>query len=375
MKEVQAWQLGQTSAWYETRGQGAGTISTGKGDLGGVSYGEFQLSSTSGTLREYLDQSKYKADFKGLSAATPAFDQKWEELAKEEDFGRDQYDYIKRTHYDRQVEALKQRGLNLTGRGPAVQDALWSTAVQTGGRTVSIFEEGLKEKFGNHYSLPSLADKDIVEAVQDYKYNHTETLFRHSKAQWHGLKERALQEKADLVQLAETGVAVDAVARTRQRAAGAHHHHHHHGDLRIGAHGKAVYDLQIKLGQLGYTDGYGKPLHADKDFGPSTKGAVEAFQRTHELKPDGIAGTETLRVLAAHTQPLSRAERRPSHHGCACLDDPQHPDHAFYLQTRTLVHQLDREHGRMSDQHSDNLASALTVAARASGLSGSTQSR
>ncbi|UPG89707.1 zeta toxin family protein [Luteibacter aegosomaticola] len=52
----------------------------------------------------------------------------------------------------------------------------------------------------------------------------------------------------------------------------------------------------------------------------------------------------------------------------ARLDDPNHPDHAFYLQTREKVHQLDRSMGRTPDQHSDQVASALTVQARADGL-------
>jgi hypothetical protein len=51
------WHLGQTSAQYESGAGGVGTISTGKDDKGGVSHGAYQLSSASGTLQEYLDQS------------------------------------------------------------------------------------------------------------------------------------------------------------------------------------------------------------------------------------------------------------------------------------------------------------------------------
>ena len=50
------------------------------------------------------------------------------------------------------------------------------------------------------------------------------------------------------------------------------------------------------------------------------------------------------------------------------LDDPGHPDHAFYGQVREKVQQLDRELGRTPDQHTDQIASALTVQARADGL-------
>jgi hypothetical protein len=50
------------------------------------------------------------------------------------------------------------------------------------------------------------------------------------------------------------------------------------------------------------------------------------------------------------------------------LDDPNHPDHSFFKQARKHVYRLDRELGRTPDQRSDNLASALTVQARADGL-------
>lgn len=50
------------------------------------------------------------------------------------------------------------------------------------------------------------------------------------------------------------------------------------------------------------------------------------------------------------------------------LDHPDHPDHAMFKQARTGVHQIDAEHGRKPDQHSENLAGALTVAAKTGGL-------
>jgi hypothetical protein len=51
------------------------------------------------------------------------------------------------------------------------------------------------------------------------------------------------------------------------------------------------------------------------------------------------------------------------------LDHASHPDHALYRQARSAVHGLDAQHGRSPDQRSDNLAAALTVAARRDGLS------
>jgi len=50
------------------------------------------------------------------------------------------------------------------------------------------------------------------------------------------------------------------------------------------------------------------------------------------------------------------------------LDQASHLDHVLFQQARTAVHHLDATHQRTPDQRSDNLAAALTVAARQSGL-------
>jgi hypothetical protein len=50
------------------------------------------------------------------------------------------------------------------------------------------------------------------------------------------------------------------------------------------------------------------------------------------------------------------------------LDHPAHPDHEFFQQVRGHVVELDRSLGRGPDHYTDNIASALTVQARADGL-------
>jgi len=61
--------------------------------------------------------------------------------------------------------------------------------------------------------------------------------------------------------------------------------------LRLGAKGDGVLALQIAL------RAQGAQLVADKVFGPITKTAVEQFQRTAGLKPDGIVGPLTAAAL------------------------------------------------------------------------------
>ncbi|MEO7404886.1 MAG: hypothetical protein ABIU95_14560, partial [Burkholderiales bacterium] len=45
--------LGKLSAKYESGGRASGTVSSGKGDPGGVSYGSYQLSSKVGTAQKF----------------------------------------------------------------------------------------------------------------------------------------------------------------------------------------------------------------------------------------------------------------------------------------------------------------------------------
>lgn len=196
------WTLGQTSSRYETGGRGAGTVSTGIGDNGGVSYGSYQLSTNEGTVREFLDfDATYAARFKGLTPGTKAFNQQWETLAKEDPVGfhAAQHGFIQHKFYDVQTARLQVAGIDLGQRGPAVQDMLWSTAVQFRGLTKGIVTGALAGK-----DLSALSDADIVSAVQDYKIDHNSTLFAKSKSLWPGLLARAGNEKQDLMDLARS---------------------------------------------------------------------------------------------------------------------------------------------------------------------------
>lgn len=62
--------------------------------------------------------------------------------------------------------------------------------------------------------------------------------------------------------------------------------------LKEGASGKYVEDLQLNLTLLGY-----KPGSIDGRYGKATKSAVQAFQREHNLAPDGWAGSRTLTAI------------------------------------------------------------------------------
>ena len=312
------WRLGQTSERYETGGRGASTISTGRGDLGGASYGAYQLSSRMGTLAEYLGQSRYGEAFTGLTPATAAFDVRWRELANTDPgFARDQHDFIKRTHYDVQVERLQAAGVDLSGRGPAVQDALWSTSVQFRNLTRRIVTEGLEESFGAGYDVARLSDRDIVGAMQDYKIRHNEVLFRRSPRLWPGLLERARSERNDLVEMAERRHAVDVQGddhQERRAGRGTLDDTSHRVDgnapvLRQGNHGERVVELQRALAVLDVRDASDRALATDGDFGARTRQAVEAFQRSQGLDVDGQVGHDTWEALSNERSAVKTANR------------------------------------------------------------------
>ena len=355
---VGKWHLGQTSARYESGGHGAGAISSGTGDHGGVSYGSYQLSLKMGTLAEYLQQSSYGELFRGLRAGTAAFDEKWRALAKADPgFGRDQHDFIGRSHYEEQLSKLGSIGLELSNRGRAVQDAIWSTSVQFRGLTPKIFVGGLTEKFGRNFELAALTDSQIIEAVQDFKIVHNASLFKSSPEWQASLLRRANEEKKDLLRLASqermAGIAYPSPSTAPAALAGGAKEHDAHLTGRI-SDVERFRVLQTELRHLGYRDEHGRLLSPDGISGHNTTHAIKSFQHAHHLHVDGIAGPRTLAALEeAKLYPL--------------LSEATNPHHAMYQQVLHGIRALPRDQ-QPTGRQLENAAVALTIAAHGSGL-------
>lgn len=204
------WTLGQTSEQYETGGRGAGTISSGVGDLGGKSYGIGQFASylpeimengkarrnaNRSPLKSFLAASTYSEKFKGMEVASAEFDAVWKSLGNDANFKKDQHDYLQSIYYDVLASNLRRNGLDLSSFGIAVQDLIWSTAIQYGANNTSIFLKPLDGK-------STLTDKDIVTLVQDYKYQTVDQYFKSStQAIRDGVRARCTSEKAALLKL------------------------------------------------------------------------------------------------------------------------------------------------------------------------------
>lgn len=133
-------ELGILSAKYETGGRGPGTVSSGAGDPGGVSYGSYQMATKMGTVTSFVKQPNFpwRQDFQSLSAGTAQFTAVWKKIAADQTdaFQEAQHAYIKKTHYDPLVaKILNDDHLDVNTRSRALQNVVWSTAVQHGGAT------------------------------------------------------------------------------------------------------------------------------------------------------------------------------------------------------------------------------------------------
>lgn len=165
----------------------------------GVSYGTYQLSSKTGTCAAFVKQMGYTQYFGFAEPGSTKFTELWKKAPEYfPDFGEKQHEFIRLTHYQPQIDLLKKNGIDLTKKGPAVRDAIWSTSVQFGGGTSLI----LKSLSGKN--VDKMSDAEIVLAIQDYKIANNNSLFKSSSA---AVREstlnRAKSEKVDLIKLAK----------------------------------------------------------------------------------------------------------------------------------------------------------------------------
>lgn len=157
--------LGSLSERYESGGAGPGTISTGRGDPGGKSYGVYQLSSKQGVLASFVNQY-YTTSLKPFKIGGKTFDAEWRLLASQQptQFRDAQFQFIKATHYDGQVAQLtSDLGFDPNTRSRALQNVVWSTAVQHG-KVTDIVELAIAAiRAGRPNS--AIPDAEIIRAV------------------------------------------------------------------------------------------------------------------------------------------------------------------------------------------------------------------
>ncbi len=196
-------ELGKLSEKYESGNRGPGTVSTGKGDPGGISYGTYQLASKVGRADAFVKRY-YPTEFQGLKGGTSEFTKKWKALAAKNPKGlhANEHAYIKETHYDPQVKKLqKELGLDVNTRSAAFRDVVWSVAVQHGPNTSLIItavkplakgpwtgvtdealiraiyaERGRKDKTGKLVYFRRVSDSWIPALTQRFEHEQKDAL-------------------------------------------------------------------------------------------------------------------------------------------------------------------------------------------------------
>jgi hypothetical protein len=187
--------VGAVSEHFESGGRGTGTISSGAGDAGGVSYGKHQLSSKAGTLNTYLKSSGYDKQFAGLAPGSEGFNTKWKSLASsDQNFGQSQTDFIGKTHAQPQLAKLKALGVDTSNR--AIQEMAFSTGTQYGGGH-DVMVNAIKS---SGKDPKKMTPEEIISTVQDYKSANVKRNFvSSSESVQKGVTNRISSEKAMLL--------------------------------------------------------------------------------------------------------------------------------------------------------------------------------
>lgn len=203
--------LGALSAKFEVGGRGPGTVSTGRGDAGGVSYGSYQMTSVGngGTVERFVRQAnfRWKNDFAGLTPGSAAFTKVWKTIATTaaNDFQAAQHGFIKKTHFDPLLAKVKaEDGLDLSARSHALQDVAWSTAVQHGPGS-SIIHKAIATLHAVDANAPDF-DSRLIKAIYAERGRKDANgvlvhFSKNSKNVQKGVAERFVNEQKDALKM------------------------------------------------------------------------------------------------------------------------------------------------------------------------------
>lgn len=207
--------LGILSQKYEVGNRGPETVSSGKGDPGGVSYGLYQMTSKpgGGTVKMFIRDPDFpwKMDFSGKTPGFPDFSNAWKALAKREPdaFAREQHAYIEKTHYLPLVENVWElTGEDFTHRTNALQQVAWSVAVQHGASNGAHLISRAYNRVDDG-ELSDISDQDIINAIYDERAKENSRgelayFSRSSLAVQKALRNRFDDERRDALEMLES---------------------------------------------------------------------------------------------------------------------------------------------------------------------------
>lgn len=147
-----------------------GSVSTGAGDLGGVSYGIYQLSSTSGSVASFVtfcqnyanaDLANYGNVLAQYEVNSDEFINQWRSIASADSLGFSelQDNYAEQVYLNPAIDDLRENLYDVDKHSDAIRAVIFSRAVQySSGNVVELFNEAVAR-----LNYPNLSYVDDVK--------------------------------------------------------------------------------------------------------------------------------------------------------------------------------------------------------------------
>lgn len=203
--------VGKYVKHFESGNSGSKSISDGKGDYGGVSYGSFQFASFAqnggkiGGSAKTFWENNYKKKHPNVDMVNnDTFKNTWiSEVDKNpNEFFKNEHNQIIDGYYNALLKRYPELKNHIKSR--ALQESILSTTVQYGvGLATSIFKNAIKN------AGPNATQSDIINAIQDYKSANVHNHFSKSSKQiQNNLKKGRIEdERKILLPLSTTPIA------------------------------------------------------------------------------------------------------------------------------------------------------------------------
>lgn len=186
--------LGDLSKTYESSGDPA-SVSTGSGDLGGISYGCFQFASEKGIPQDFVNWAAEQPDPLGNygralqesgEVNSQEFIDKWRELGTVDPVGFEelQWQYCKGVYFDQGNQNLiNQLDLDVTTHSEALQQVLWSHSVHYSAYYMPELFRGALEISG--VSINDISDHDFIYYIYEYLIHDGKNAYQLNNGSWH----------------------------------------------------------------------------------------------------------------------------------------------------------------------------------------------
>jgi murein DD-endopeptidase MepM/ murein hydrolase activator NlpD len=196
--------VGLLSAKYESGGKaGAGVIADNKGDIGGKSYGTFQLSKNKGTLDSFMkymseNYNPYYKNFEGLETGSAEFDTVWKDLALKDgaNFGAMQEEFVMKKFYEPVVQnILRDTGIDISKKSTALKNVAFSVAIQHGTGTSLFKNAGISN---------NMTEEQMINAIYNERQKVDKYFSKSSKDIQQSVFNRFTRERQDALDLLKT---------------------------------------------------------------------------------------------------------------------------------------------------------------------------